>query len=94
LEAPFHEYCNAGAISYVELNGNARSNPSAFIKIIKYALEQQVSYFSINHPIDRCSSCGYEGVIGTNCPSCNAHENDVRFHAAKQAEVRDRVKHL
>ncbi|MNZ93123.1 Anaerobic ribonucleoside-triphosphate reductase [compost metagenome] len=112
LEAPFHEYCNAGAISYVELNGNARSNPSAFTKIIKYALEQQVSYFSINHPIDRCSSCGYEGVIGTNCPSCNAHENDVhirrlrrvtgyltgdyqtRFNAAKQAEVRDRVKHL
>ncbi|OMF89796.1 anaerobic ribonucleoside triphosphate reductase [Paenibacillus sp. FSL R7-0337] len=112
LEAPFHEHCNAGAISYVELNGNARSNPSAFVKIIKYALEQDISYFSINHPIDRCSGCGYEGVIGTNCPTCNAHEDtthirrlrrvtgyltgdyQTRFNAAKQAEVRDRVKHL
>lgn len=111
LEAKFHDLCNAGAISYIELNGNARSNPAAFLKIIRYALEQQVSYFSINHPIDRCSACGYEGIIGANCPSCAAHENDVhirrlrrvtgyltgdfqtRFNAAKQAEVRDRVKH-
>ncbi|MFP4977093.1 anaerobic ribonucleoside triphosphate reductase [Paenibacillus sp. CN-4] len=112
LEAPFHDLCNAGAISYVELNGNARSNPSAFVKIIRYALDQGISYFSINHPIDRCSACGHEGVIGSNCPSCGKHESEVhirrlrrvtgyltgdyqtRFNAAKQAEVRDRVKHL
>ncbi|GIO37955.1 ribonucleoside-triphosphate reductase [Paenibacillus antibioticophila] len=111
LEAEFHELCNAGAISYIELNGNARSNPEAFLKIIQYALSQNVSYFSINHPIDRCSSCGFEGIIGANCPSCGKHENEVhirrlrrvtgyltgdyqtRFNAAKQAEVRDRVKH-
>lgn len=112
LEAPFHEHCNAGAISYVELNGNARSNVSAFVKIIQYALKQDISYFSINHPIDRCSGCGHEGVIGSNCPNCGVHESEVhirrlrrvtgyltgdyqtRFNAAKQAEVRDRVKHL
>ncbi|AHV95308.1 anaerobic ribonucleoside triphosphate reductase [Paenibacillus sabinae] len=112
LEAAFHEYCNAGAISYVELDGNARSNTTAFVQIIRYALEQNISYFSINHPVDRCSGCGYEGVIGSNCPSCGAHEEKVhirrlrrvtgyltgdyqtRFNAAKQAEVRDRVKHL
>lgn len=111
LEAEFHELCNAGAISYIELNGNARSNPEAFLKIIQYALSQNVSYFSINHPIDRCSACGFEGIIGANCPSCGKHENEVhirrlrrvtgyltgdyqtRFNAAKQAEVRDRVKH-
>ncbi|GAA0134757.1 anaerobic ribonucleoside triphosphate reductase [Paenibacillus sp. YSY-4.3] len=111
LEAPFHGLCNAGAISYIELNGNARSNPAAFLRIIQYALSQQVSYFSINHPIDRCSGCGYEGIIGAVCPSCNASEQDVhirrlrrvtgyltgdfqtRFNAAKQAEVRDRLKH-
>lgn len=112
LEAPFHDLCNAGAISYIELNGNARSNPAAFLNIIKYALSENVSYFSINHPIDRCSACGFEGIIGATCPSCNSHENDVhirrlrrvtgyltgdyqtRFNGAKQAEVRDRVKHL
>lgn len=111
LEAKFHGLCNAGAISYIELDGNARNNPEAFVKIVQYALQQQVSYFSINHPIDRCSACGYEGIIGASCPSCGSHESEVhirrlrrvtgyltgdyqtRFNSAKQAEVRDRVKH-
>lgn len=111
LEAPFHDLCNAGAISYIELNGNARNNPEAFLTIIQYALEQNISYFSLNHPIDRCSACGYEGIIGANCPACQRSEKEVhirrlrrvtgyltgdyqtRFNAAKQAEVRDRVKH-
>ncbi|NGZ77378.1 anaerobic ribonucleoside triphosphate reductase [Saccharibacillus alkalitolerans] len=111
LEAPFHELCNAGAISYIELDGNVRSNPEAFRKIVAYALEQNVSYFSINHPIDRCTSCGHEGIIGESCPSCGKKETEVRisrlrrvtgyltgdyqtrFNGAKQAEVRDRVKH-
>ncbi|WP_246281381.1 anaerobic ribonucleoside triphosphate reductase [Saccharibacillus qingshengii] len=111
LEAPFHELCNAGAISYIELDGNVRSNPEAFRKIVAYALDQNVSYFSINHPIDRCTSCGHEGIIGESCPSCGKKETEVRisrlrrvtgyltgdyqtrFNGAKQAEVRDRVKH-
>ncbi|MGC5774535.1 anaerobic ribonucleoside triphosphate reductase [Paenibacillus pabuli] len=111
LEAPFHTLCNAGAISYVELDGNVRANTAAFQRIVQYALAQDIGYFSINHPIDRCPSCGYEGVIGEVCPGCEAHENHVhfqrlrrvtgyltgdykvRFNAAKQAEVRDRVKH-
>ncbi|MDN4603570.1 anaerobic ribonucleoside triphosphate reductase [Paenibacillus sp. F6_3S_P_1C] len=111
LEAPFHKLCNAGAISYVELDGNVRANTAAFQRIVQYALAQDIGYFSINHPIDRCPSCGYEGVIGDVCPGCEAHENHVhfqrlrrvtgyltgdykvRFNTAKQAEVRDRVKH-
>lgn len=112
LEAPFHELCNAGAISYIELDGNARNNLEAFRKIVQYALSKDISYFSVNHPIDRCPACGYEGVIGSSCPHCGALESDhsfsrlrrvtgyltgsytERFNAAKQAEVRDRVKHL
>ncbi|MEO2207684.1 anaerobic ribonucleoside triphosphate reductase [Paenibacillus pabuli] len=111
LEAPFHTLCNAGAISYVELDGNVRANTSAFQRIVQYALAQDIGYFSINHPIDRCPACGYEGVIGDVCPECEAHEDHVhfqrlrrvtgyltgdykvRFNSAKQAEVRDRVKH-
>ncbi|WP_322907626.1 anaerobic ribonucleoside triphosphate reductase [Paenibacillus campi] len=112
LEAPFHHYCNAGAISYIELDGNARHNTSAMMAIICYALAQDISYFSINHPIDRCTACGYEGMIGSHCPSCGASEQDVpiarlrrvtgyltgdyqtRFNPAKQAEVRERLKHF
>ncbi len=111
LEAPFHHYCNAGAISYIELDGNARHNAPAMIRIVQYALEQNISYFSINHPIDRCTACGHEGIIGSHCPSCGSSEHDVhiarlrrvtgyltgdyqtRFNPAKQAEVRDRLKH-
>jgi ribonucleoside-triphosphate reductase len=111
-EAPFHELCNAGAISYIELDGNARNNQLAFLKIVQYALSQNISYFSVNHPVDRCPSCGYEGSIGDTCPNCAADESThpfrrlrrvtgyltgdytTRFNSAKQAEVRDRVKHL
>ncbi|ANF95412.1 anaerobic ribonucleoside triphosphate reductase [Paenibacillus bovis] len=111
LEAPFHHYCNAGAISYIELDGNARQNPEAMNSIIRYALSQNISYFSINHPIDRCTACGHEGIIGSHCPNCGASEQEVhiarlrrvtgyltgdyqtRFNPAKQAEVRDRLKH-
>ncbi|WP_458120313.1 anaerobic ribonucleoside triphosphate reductase [Paenibacillus sp. Z6-24] len=111
LEAPFHHYCNAGAISYIELDGNARQNPEAMTRIIQYALSCDISYFSINHPIDRCTACGHEGIIGSHCPDCGASEQEVhiarlrrvtgyltgdyqtRFNPAKQAEVRDRLKH-
>ncbi|MCQ4087398.1 anaerobic ribonucleoside triphosphate reductase [Saccharibacillus sp. JS10] len=79
LEAPFHHYCNAGAISYIELNGNMRNNPEAFRKIVDYALEQNISYFSMNHPIDRCTSCGYEGIIGDTCPSCMKKESEIHI---------------
>lgn len=111
LEAPFQELCNAGSISYIELDGNARENQQAFKKIVQYALSKDISYFSINHPIDGCPVCKYEGIIGDQCPNCGASESDVvfnrlrrvtgyltgnyteRFNEAKQAEVRDRVKH-
>lgn len=112
IEAPFHAMCNAGAISYIELDGNARNNIPAFMRTVQYALAQNIGYFSVNHPIDRCPACGYEGIIGADCPSCGAHESDVnfsrirrvtgyltgdfktRFNPAKQAEVRDRVRHV
>jgi ribonucleoside-triphosphate reductase len=112
LEAPFHGLCNAGAISYVELDGSARLNTKAFQDIVRFALEADIGYFSVNHPIDRCLSCGHEGVIGSICPQCGISEGEgrfqrlrrvtgyltgsytERFNSAKQAEVRDRVKHL
>lgn len=80
LEAPFHALCNAGAISYIELDGNARNNQLAFLRIVQYALSKNISYFSVNHPIDRCPVCGYEGIIGHSCPTCGAseEENEIR----------------
>lgn len=83
-EAPFHELCNAGAISYIELDGNARNNTEAFQKIVQFALDSDMGYFSINHPVDRCPRCEYEGIIGAECPSCGAHEDEVHFYRLRR----------
>jgi ribonucleoside-triphosphate reductase len=78
-EAPFHELTNAGHICYVEVDGNMKNNPEAFKKIVQYALSQNVGYFSINHPIDKCNSCGYDGTIGASCPQCGELEESGRI---------------
>lgn len=83
-EAPFHALCNAGAISYVEFDGNARSNPRAFLKNVKYAMSKNISYYSINHTVDRCPKCKYEGIIGTHCPNCGVSEDDVHFYRLRR----------
>ncbi|WP_082423282.1 anaerobic ribonucleoside triphosphate reductase [Paenibacillus dakarensis] len=83
-EAPFHNLCNAGAISYVELDGNARQNLAAFRNIVQFALKEDIGYFSVNHPLDRCPVCNYEGIIGSSCPSCGADENQVLFHRLRR----------
>lgn len=109
LEAPFHKLTNAGHISYVELDGNARNNLEAFKNIVQYALSKNIGYFSINHPIDKCMSCNFDGVINHECPSCGESKEDNiarirritgylvgtlnRFNGSKKAEERDRVKH-
>lgn len=79
FEAPFHEMCNAGTIGYIELDGAARNNVEALESIVKYALSQNMTYFSINHPIDRCGNCNYEGIIGSVCPSCGIAECDTHI---------------
>lgn len=76
LEAPYHEYTNAGHISYVELDGNASANLAAFEKIVRCMKESGIGYGSINHPVDRDPVCGYNGIIGEECPNCHRHEGD------------------
>lgn len=76
LEAPYHALTNAGHITYVELDGNTAHNLEAFETIIRYMKEQGIGYGSINHPIDRDSVCGYNGIIGDVCPKCGRSEED------------------
>ena len=76
LEAPYHELTNAGHISYVELDGDTTANPDAFEKIIRYMKEVGMGYGSINHPVDRDPVCGYNGIIGSDCPQCHRTEDD------------------
>ncbi|MDR0591546.1 MAG: anaerobic ribonucleoside triphosphate reductase [Candidatus Nomurabacteria bacterium] len=79
-EAPFHELCNAGHITYVELDGDLSQNIDAFESIIKNMREAGIGYGSINHPVDRDPVCGFAGIIeGDTCPSCGRHERDGEF---------------
>lgn len=108
IEGPFHELCNAGHITYVELDGSARSNPKGLDRIVRAMAANGVGYGSINHPVDRCCHCGYQAVIDDNCPICGAESDQIerirritgylvgnmdKWNSAKRAEELDRVKH-
>ncbi|NLB90377.1 MAG: anaerobic ribonucleoside triphosphate reductase [Clostridiales bacterium] len=79
LEAPYHALTNAGHISYVEMDGDPLKNLDAFEKIIRCMHDQGIGYGSINHPIDRDSYCGYQGIIDDVCPSCGRDESEHPF---------------
>ena len=74
LEAPYHALCNAGHISYVELDGDTARNVEAFEQVVRWMHDCEIGYGSINHPVDRDPVCGYVGVIGDVCPRCGRRE--------------------
>lgn len=73
-EGPFHELCNAGHITYVELDGDTTRNIQAFESVIRCMHDNGVGYGAVNHPIDRCPICGFQGVIYDECPQCHRKE--------------------
>ena len=76
LEAPYHALCNAGHISYVELDGDTAHNVEAFESVVRCMHDFGIGYGSINHPVDRDPICGYVGIIGDVCPRCGRHEGE------------------
>lgn len=84
LEAPYHEFTNAGHITYVELDGDPLHNLEAFEKIVRTMKEAGVGYGSINHPVDRDPVCGYTGIIDDVCPSCGREEGRVKFERIRR----------
>ncbi len=77
LEGPYHALCNAGHISYVELDGDTAKNVEAFETVVRWMHDCGIGYGSINHPVDRDPICGYVGVIGDVCPRCGRHEGEM-----------------
>lgn len=75
-EAPYHEFTNAGHISYIELDGDTANNVEAFEQIVRIMKENNMGYAAINHPVDRDPVCGYVGVIGDICPGCGRHSGE------------------
>lgn len=80
IEAPYHALTNAGHITYVELDGDTANNLEAFESVIRCMKEAGIGYGSVNHPVDRDPVCGYNGIIGDECPKCHRHEEEGDLH--------------
>ena len=77
IEAPYHALCNAGHITYIEMDGDPSENIEAFEAVIRHMKEAGIGYGSVNHPVDRDPVCGFSGIIkGDVCPSCGRRECD------------------
>jgi ribonucleoside-triphosphate reductase len=106
IEGPYHKYCNAGHISYVELASAPNNNIQAFESLIRAMCENDMGYFAVNFPVDICRDCGYNGVIEeADCPKCGSGNiSRVRritgylstldmFNESKLEEVKHRTVH-
>ena len=76
IEEPYHALCNAGHITYIELDGDPSKNLDAFETIISYMHKHNIGYGAINHPVDRDPVCGYTGIIDNVCPRCGRKEGE------------------
>ena len=77
IEAPYHQYCPAGQISYLELDANAVNNLDALETLIDAMCDSGMGYFAINHPVDRDPVCGYVGYFPNGvCPRCGRREGE------------------
>ena len=70
-EGQYHKYCDAGHISYVEMESPPIHNIEAVESIIKFMGECDMGYAAINFPVDFCVNCHFTGVIDQDtCPNC------------------------
>ena len=76
IEAPYHALTNAGHIAYIEMDGDPTNNLQAFQTIVRAMHDNDMGYFSVNHPVDRDPICGYTGLIVDECPHCHRKEHE------------------
>lgn len=103
IEAPYHELCNGGHISYIELDNYP--DAKTVMDIINYSYKNtNISYVGINFHIRYCKNCG-EYLYGGEqiCHKCGSIDIqgisrvtgylslDERFGPGKKAERSDRI---
>jgi ribonucleoside-triphosphate reductase len=106
IEAPYHAYCNAGAIMYVELGSSPKNNLPGVERIITYMAQSGATYGGANFTHYFCPECNYQGDMPEGkCPICNNEDvrvtaiitgylsTDDRFNPGKQDERAERVSH-
>ena len=106
IEGPYHKFCNAGHISYVEMASPPVDNMESIEAIIRQMKDADMGYAGINFPIDFCRECSYQGVFPDDCPSCQSEDISRirritgyfstidRFNDSKKKELADRVPHI
>lgn len=105
-EAPYHKYCNAGAIMYVELGSSPKNNLPGVERIITYMANSGATYGGANFVHYYCQNCNYQGDMPSGaCPICGGTDvritaiitgylsTEDRFNPGKQDELADRVSH-
>lgn len=105
IEAPYHKLCNAGHISYIEVDDNPTGE--CIMDILNYAYKHSnISYMGLNFHIRYCKECGTslnssEGKC-SKCGSTNIQgisrvtgylSLDERFGEGKAHERDDRMTH-
>ena len=105
IEAPYHKLCNAGHISYIEVDD--RPSGEMIMDILNYAYKNtNISYLGINFHIRYCKNCGeHLDSSDKSCKKCGSEDIqgisrvtgylslDERFGPGKYEERRDRVSH-
>lgn len=105
IEAPYHKLCNAGHISYLEVDD--RPSGETIMDILNYAYKNtNISYLGINFHIRYCKNCGtYLLSNESKCPKCSSTDIqgvsrvtgylslDERFGPGKYEERSDRRSH-
>lgn len=71
LEGLFHELCNGGCITYIELGEAPLNNVEGLEEYINIAIKAGVHYLGFNYPKDVCNDCGFTGVFD-DCPHCKS----------------------
>lgn len=105
IEAPYHKMCNAGHISYIEIDGYPTGE--TIHSILDYAYKHSnISYMGINFHLRYCKDCGHRILQNAaSCPQCASTKIqgvsrvtgylslDERFGRGKSAERHDRIAH-
>lgn len=108
IEAPFHQQCTGGMISYFEIDGGDIETRAKYIeRHIDYCVNNTpIVYVAYNFRIKYCKDCGENMMLDmTSCPACGSTKTqgvsrvtgymslDDRFTPGKSAERAARVIH-
>ena len=73
LEGLFHELCNGGCITYLELGEAPLGNEESLEEYINLAVKSGIHYLGFNFPKDVCNNCRTSGVFDS-CPKCKSKD--------------------